>query len=201
MLIHSDNLNNLRIPPGICLSQGAEKWTKNGHLGYRKSRGAYGSLSFSSKVDSMMLQTSGRQSYGLLAARLAGWLMLLGLLLMYPGFLAAHTALVRTMPAAGAVVAQPPREIRFWFNEPIERYFSRIEVFRAVLAPGTGGVQPGERIDQGWLPGPRATREVGVRLPETLAPGRYIVQWMVLAIDAHRTQGSFMFTYDPSSAT
>jgi methionine-rich copper-binding protein CopC len=153
------------------------------------------------KVDSIMLQTYYHQSYEFLAVPLTGWLLLLGLLLMYPGFLAAHTALVRTMPADGAVVAQPPREVRFWFNEPIERYFSRIEVFRAVLAPGTGAVQPGERIDQGWLPGPRATREVGVRLPETLAPGRYIVQWMVLAIDAHRTQGSFMFTYDPSSAT
>jgi len=149
----------------------------------------------------MMLQTSGRQSYELLVAFLAGWLLLLGLLMMSPGFLAAHTALVRTMPAAEAVVAQPPREVRFWFNEPIERDFSRITVFRAVLDPGTGAVQPGERIDQGWLPGPRAAREVGVRLPETLAPGRYIVQWMVLAIDAHRTQGSFMFTYDPSSAT
>jgi len=149
----------------------------------------------------MMLQTSGRQSYGLLAAFRAGWLLLFGLLMMYPGFLAAHTALVRTMPAAEAVVAQPPREVRFWFNEPIERYFSRIEVFRAVLDPGTGAVQPGERIDQGWLPGPRAAREVGVRLSETLTPGRYVVQWMVLAIDAHRTQGSFMFTYDPSSAT
>ena len=152
------------------------------------------------KVDSMTLPTSGQQSSGLPAALLAGWLMLLGLLLIAPGFLAAHTALVRTLPADGAVVAQAPSEIRFWFNEPVERYFSRIEVFRAVLAPGTGAVQPGERIDQGWLPGPRATREVGVRLPETLAPGRYIVQWMVLAIDAHRTQGSFMFTYDPSSA-
>ena len=108
------------------------------------------------KVDSMMLQTSDRQSYGLLAALLAGWLILLGLLLIYPGFLAAHTALVRTMPADGAVVAQLPREIRFWFNEPIERNFSRIAVFRAVLDPGTGAVQPGERIDQGWLPGPRA---------------------------------------------
>ena len=98
-------------------------------------------------------------------------------------------------------VAQPPREVRCWFNEPIERQFSRIEVFRVALDPATGAVQPGQRIDQGWLPGPRATREVGVRLPETLAPGRYVVQWVVLAIDAHRTQGSFMFTYDPSSAT
>ena len=149
----------------------------------------------------MMLQTYHLPSSRLLAVLLAGWLILLGLLMMYPGFLAAHTALVRTRPVDGAVVAQPPREVRFWFNEPIERSFSRIEVFQVVLAPGTGAVQPGERIDQGWLPGPRTAREVGVRLPETLAPGRYIVQWVVLAIDAHRTQGSFTFTYDPSSAT
>src|SRR4029453_15173775 len=115
----------------------------------------------------MMLQTSGRQSYGLLAVLLAGWLILLGLLMMYPGFLAAHTALVRTMPAAEAVVAQPPRAIRFLFNEPVERHFSRIEVFRAVLDAGTGAMQPGERIDQGWLPGPRAAREVGGRLPRS----------------------------------
>jgi methionine-rich copper-binding protein CopC len=174
---------------------------ENGLLGYRKSLDAYSSPSFPSKVDSMILQTPGQQPYGLLVALLAGWLILLGLLMIYPGFLAAHTALVRTMPADGAVVAHPPHEVRFWFNEPIERYFSRIEIFRAVLNPVTSAVQPGERIDQGWLPGPRATREVGVRLPETLAPGSYIVQWMVLAIDAHRTQGSFMFTYDPSSAT
>jgi copper resistance protein C len=144
----------------------------------------------------MMLQIYYRQSCRLLA----GWLVLLGLLIQCPGFLAAHTVLVRTIPAAGAVVAQPPHEVRFWFNEPIERQFSRIEVFRTSVDPGTGAVQPGERIDQGWLPGPRAAREAGVRLPEALAPGRYIVQWFVLAIDAHRTQGSFMFTYQPSSA-
>ena len=142
-----------------------------------------------------MLQLYCCQSRGLLAR----WLVLLSLLALCPEFLAAHTALVRTIPAAGAVVAQPPHEVRFWFNEPIERQFSRIEVFRTVLDPGTGAVQPGERIDQGWLPGPRATREVGVRLPEALEPGRYIVQWLVLAIDTHRTQGSFMFTYQPSS--
>ena len=57
----------------------------------------------------MTLQTSGRQSYGLLAALLAGWLILLGLLLMYPGFLAAHTALVRTMPAGGSGRPASPR--------------------------------------------------------------------------------------------
>lgn len=150
----------------------------------------------------MILPICHRQSLGLLMAQsLVGWLGLLGLLLTFPAHIAAHTALVRTTPAAGTVVAQPPREVRLWFNEPIERQFSRIEVFRVALAPATGEAQPGQRIDQGWLPGPRTTREVSVRLPEPLAPGRYVVQWVVLAIDAHRTQGSFMFTYDPSSAT
>lgn len=149
-----------------------------------------------------MLQIGHRQCLGLLAARLlVCWLWLLGLLVGFPALLVAHTALVRSAPAAGAVVTQPPQAVRFWFNEPIERHFSRIEVFRVMLDSDTGAVKPGPRIDQGWLPGPRTAREVGVRLPDTLEPGRYLVQWAVLAIDAHRTQGSFMFTYDPSSAT
>jgi methionine-rich copper-binding protein CopC len=149
-----------------------------------------------------MLPICPRHSLRLLAVRpVVCQLWLLGLLMAWPAMLVAHTALVRSMPAAGAVVAQPPRELRCWFNEPIERRFSHIEVFHVTLDSATGAVTPGPRIDQGWLPGPRTTREVGVRLPETLAPGRYLVQWAVLAIDTHRTQGSFMFTYDPASAT
>ena len=148
----------------------------------------------------MMPQLCSRQWLGLPAVQpLADWLGLLGWLVLFPAVIAAHTALVRTAPAAGAVVAQPPQAVQFWFNEPIERNFSRIEVFHVALDPATGAIKPGERIDQGWLPGPRAVREVSVRLPELLAPGRYLVQWVVLAIDAHRTQGSFTFTYNPAA--
>ena len=148
----------------------------------------------------MLPQFCSRQRPGLAVLwPLAGWLGLLGWLVTFPAVIAAHTALVRTAPTAGAVVAQPPQAVRFWFNEPIERHFSRIEVFHAALDPATGAVKPRERIDQGWLPGPRAVREVSVRLPEPLTPGRYLVQWVVLAIDAHRTQGSFTFTYDPAA--
>src|ERR1044071_3322171 len=132
----------------------------------------------------MRLLTQYGQGLRLLAAWSRGaWLCLFGLLMACPVPLAAHTALVRTMPAAETVITQPPHEVRFWFNEPIERSFSRIEVFRVTQDPATGAVNPGQRIDQGWLPGPRAAREVGVRLPETLEPGRYIVHWVVLAID------------------
>src|SRR2546428_11434254 len=104
------------------------------------------------------------------------------------------------LPAAGTVVAQPPRAVRFWFTAPIEQHLSHIAVFRVALDPRTGDVTLGQRIDQGWLPGPRAAREVGVRLPDALEPGRYLVQWVIVAIDAHRLQGTFTFTYDPSSA-
>lgn len=120
--------------------------------------------------------------------------------LVLPVRSAAHTALLRSTPAAGATLTQPPREVRLWFSEPIERQFSRIEVFLVAMDAATGTEQPGPRIDQGWLPGPRTAREVGVRLPETLAPGRYLVQWNVLAIDAHRTQGSFLFSYARTAA-
>src|SRR5262249_46635497 len=102
--------------------------------------------------------------------RLVGWLGLLSVLVLWPVCLAAHTPLVQTLPAAGAVVAQPPRAVQFWFTEPIERTLSRIAVFRVALDPTTGDVTPAQRIDQGWLPGPRAAREVGVRLPEALTP-------------------------------
>jgi len=134
------------------------------------------------------------------AQRLVCWLSLLTVLVLFPVGLAAHTTLVQTRPAAGAVVAQPPRAVQFWFTEPIERMRSRIEVFRVALDPTTGDVTPAQRIDQGWLPGPRAAREVGVQLPEALPAGRYLVQWVIVAIDAHRLQGTFTFTYDPSAA-
>jgi len=149
----------------------------------------------------MRRQCCPRGRLGLLASPLqVCWLGLLGMLVMGPGGLAAHTTLVQTLPAAGTVVAQPPRAIRFWFNEPIELNLSRIEVFRIALDPSSTDGKPGPRIDQGWLPGPRAAREVGVRLPEALEPGRYLVQWVVVALDRHRLQGNFTFTYDPSSA-
>src|SRR5262249_3641820 len=129
-----------------------------------------------------------------------GWLGLLSVLVLWPVCLAAHTTLVQTLPAAGAGGAHPPPAVQVWFTEPVERALSRVAVFSVALHPPPGDVTPAQRIDQGWLPGPRAAREVGVRLPEALTPGRYLVQWGIVAIDAHRLQGTFTFTYAPSAA-
>ena len=149
----------------------------------------------------MMGQGCLRQGWRVVAPqRLVCWLGLLSVLALFPVCLAAHTTLLQTLPAAGAVVAQPPRAVQCWFTEPSERTRSRIAVFRGALDPTTGDVTPAQRLDQGWLPGPRAAREVGVQLPEALTAGRSLVQWVIVAIDAHRLQGTCTCTYAPSAA-
>jgi len=107
--------------------------------------------------------------------------------------------LVRTVPAANATVAERPSEIRLWFNESIERRFSRVTVSRAERDAATGELQAQERVDEGVEAGPSVTRELAVKLPATLAPGVYLVQWRVLSIDSHRTTGKFTLTYDPGT--
>ena len=127
------------------------------------------------------------------------WLAAACLLLLYPVALAAHGTLLRTVPAANATVAERPSEIRLWFNESIESRFSRVTVSRAERDAATGELQAQERVDEGLVEGAGVTRELAVKLPATLAPGVYLVQWRVLSIDSHRTTGKFTLTYDPGT--
>src|SRR5215216_1102107 len=100
----------------------------------------------------------------------AGAMLLASLLcLLPPGLAAAHAVLKRASPAAGAVLAQPPPEIRLSFNENVEPRFSQIE-----LMSGTG-----TRINTGPLAVDPANRsEIRVSVP-ALEPGRYRVRWRV----------------------
>jgi len=125
------------------------------------------------------------------------WLAVASLLLLHPISLGAHGTLVRSVPAAETKVSERPSEIRLWFNESIEHLFSRITVHRAKRDEETGKVQPQQRVDEGLVDGPRVTRELAVKLPATLTPGLYLVQWQVLSIDSHRTTGKFTLTYEP----
>lgn len=127
------------------------------------------------------------------------WLIVTGLIALYPAVLLAHAVLLRAEPAIDTQVAQLPGEIRLWFSESIEHHFSRITVHRAMRQPTTNVLQPQERVDVGLVAGPRVTRALAVKLPETLSPGLYLVQWKVLSIDSHRTMGSFTLTYAPQT--
>jgi methionine-rich copper-binding protein CopC len=127
------------------------------------------------------------------------WLMVASLLLLCPVSLVAHGTLVRAAPAVDTKVAERPSEIRLWFNESIEHHFSRITVHRAKRDAATGKLQLQQRVDEGLVAGPRVARELAVKLPATLPPGLYLVQWQVLSIDSHRTTGKFTLTYDPQT--
>ena len=96
----------------------------------------------------------------------------------------AHALLDRAEPRVGSVVQQAPREVALTFTQNIEGSFSTLEVTDAA----------GQRVDEGT---PAIQGNV-MRVPvKTLAPGVYRVEWHVLSVDTHRTEGRFTFEVRP----
>jgi len=94
----------------------------------------------------------------------------------------AHAYPASSAPVDGATVSSPPREMVIRFTEGVETEFSRIEVKSA----------GGEPVSLGKV------RRVA---PDTLAvtlkplgPGAYTVEWQVLSVDTHVTEGRLRFT-------
>ena len=95
---------------------------------------------------------------------------------------AAHVTLKQTTPAAGSTIATAPQAVTLTFSEPIERAFSGATVVNAA----------GERVDTGARVGAGKT-ELQISL-KPLPSGTYKVNWHVLSVDTHKTQGSFSFS-------
>ena len=95
----------------------------------------------------------------------------------------AHAFLDHASPAVGSVVPTAPAAITLWFTQDLEPAFSTVTVTN----------QAGQRVDRGNQhvpPGQSAVLQVG--LP-SLPPGTYTVNWRVISVDTHPTQGSFTF--------
>jgi methionine-rich copper-binding protein CopC len=102
------------------------------------------------------------------------------LLLFATGEAAAHAFLDHAEPRVGNKVASAPREVTLWFTQKLEPSFSTITVTDAA----------GQRVDTG------KTRVSGTQMSVSLRPGgtgTYHVNWRVLSVDTHRTDGSFTF--------
>ena len=102
------------------------------------------------------------------------------LLLLATGAASAHAMLDHAEPRVGNKVASPPREVTLWFTEKLEPAFSSITVTNAA----------GQRVDSG------KTRVSGNQMSVSLkggGTGTYHVNWHVLSVDTHRTNGSFSF--------
>jgi methionine-rich copper-binding protein CopC len=96
----------------------------------------------------------------------------------------AHAFLVRSDPAVGTTVAAAPKMLRLEFSDQLELPFCAVEV--------TGG--SGARLQVGKPRFSDGTRKaLAVDLP-ALAPGNYRVNWHVVSVDTHRTEGDFIFS-------
>jgi methionine-rich copper-binding protein CopC len=106
--------------------------------------------------------------------------MVLLLLLFAANEAHAHAMLDHAEPRVGNKVATPPREVTLWFTQKLEQAFSTITVTNAA----------GQRVDSG------KTRVSGSQMSVSLRPGgtgTYHVNWHVLSVDTHTTEGNFTF--------
>jgi methionine-rich copper-binding protein CopC len=102
------------------------------------------------------------------------------LLCLVPATASAHAMLDHADPRVGNKVASPPREVTLWFTQKLESAFSSITVTNAA----------GQRVDSGK---PRVS---GNQISVSLRPGgsgTYHVNWKVLSVDTHTTDGNFTF--------
>lgn len=108
----------------------------------------------------------------------------LALLLLVPAEGWSHAYLVRSAPAARAVVSRSPERVQLWFNERLEPAYSRVSVWN----------REAERVDAGDVevaPPERTRLSVGV---PPLPAGTYTVKYRVLSVDGHVVEAEFAFT-------
>ena len=97
----------------------------------------------------------------------------------------AHPKLVKSDPAANAVVSTAPKELRLSFNEELVPKFSSADVKD----------QKGQKIEIGTAaPDPLDKKQLVVPMSKPLAAGTYKVEWHAVAADTHRVQGTYSFT-------
>ncbi len=102
------------------------------------------------------------------------------LLWLVPAAANAHAMLDHAEPRVGNKVASPPHQLTLWFTQKLEPAFSSVTVTNAA----------GERIDSGK---PRVSgNQMSVSL-RSGGSGTYHVNWKVLSVDTHTTDGSFTF--------
>ncbi len=98
----------------------------------------------------------------------------------------AHAFLEHANPAVGSEVAGAPKELDLRYTEPVEALFCHVAVTDASGASVTAGVPVAQD----------GNRTLVVPL-KSLPPGTYQVEWHVVSVDTHKTEGHFMFTVKP----
>ena len=101
----------------------------------------------------------------------------------------AHSELVSTDPADGAVLEAPPQRVSFTFNEPLMPDFVR---FIATDPSGQTGDLPVSSVE-----GPTAS----IDWPAGAPGGEWTVSYRVVSQDGHPIEGGITFSYAAASPT
>jgi methionine-rich copper-binding protein CopC len=99
----------------------------------------------------------------------------------------AHSLLLASSPAPGAVVTASPSHVVLRFNNRIEKRLSRV---RLVDERGRVATAPVARADD-------ETAESLFAAVPPLAPGAWRVEWQVFSTDGHVVSGSYGFRLAP----
>jgi copper transport protein len=105
--------------------------------------------------------------------------------LALPAGIGAHAQLIRSEPAADAVLATAPGQVKLFFDEAVNAGFSDVQVLDKSLA----------RVDNGDLSlAPGDAKQLAVTL-KPLGAGTYTVVWQAMSdVDGHITRGNFAFS-------
>ena len=96
----------------------------------------------------------------------------------------AHAFLDHAEPPVGSVMQKAPRQLSLWFTEDLEPAFSGVTVTDA----------QGHSVNAGKAQVDPHNRKL-MHVPlKTFDPGSYRVNWHVLSVDTHRTQGNYSLT-------
>jgi methionine-rich copper-binding protein CopC len=113
----------------------------------------------------------------LLGALMLGWIVSVA------PFVLAHSFPESESPAAGQTLTSSPSEVAVKFDAPIEKLFAKLDVL------GPESKNESLTKPEGSSDGYTLSVKVGA-----LKPGEYKVQWAVICVDTHHTQGSYIFT-------
>lgn len=98
----------------------------------------------------------------------------------------AHSRLARAEPPADSRLKPPPAEVKLTFTERLEPSYSGIQV------KDERGAQV-DRKDAHVDPSNPLLLRASL---EPLAPGTYTVDWRVLSVDGHVSEGRFAFSVE-----
>ncbi|WP_405424049.1 copper homeostasis periplasmic binding protein CopC [Pantoea stewartii] len=96
----------------------------------------------------------------------------------------AHAHLTSSLPAAKAEISPAPQQITLNFTEDVEPAFSGVEVVDAQHKTIAGKISRDKARHN----------QLRVNFAQPLTQGAYQVNWHVLSVDGHKTNGNYTFT-------